>query len=179
MGKLKYMAPEIHQLLRTLQSPQHGKPVDIRYDPEMADVFALGVLLASLCCLQSIDGQSGAEVIGAKLTLIQDQYPKLHPLIVDMLHPDAGLRRSFRKLYEKLSSYSAEMKKLPFCELEFVSELKATEDSAGTAHLEKSYDEWISKGESNMKNNLYGEAIACFLKVYEMVKRGVLAFNKE
>lgn len=174
------MAPEIHRLLEQLKSPMKGNRIEVVYDPEKADVFSLGILLASLCCLEIVDSQMDKGEIGNHLSIIQERYPKIHAVLVDMLHSDPGMRKPFRKLYEKLSTHSAEMTKLPFCELEFVSELKATDtEERSVLGFEKTYAAWVSKGESNMKNNLYGEAIACFLKVYEMIKRGDLPFSKE
>lgn len=178
VGKLKYMAPEIHKLIAALKDRQKSKDMEIVYDPEKADVFSLGVLLTSLGCLDAVDGQAGQAALDKQLSQLQEHYPKLHQLVVDMLHPDPGLRKNLTKLYEKLCTYSNEMTKLPFCELEFVSELKTTDEN-GTGSFDKAYIMWVTKGESNMKNNLFGEAIACFLKVYEMIKRGNMPFNKE
>ena len=175
------MAPEIHQLMKSIQERNQTNKLEINYDPEKADVFSLGILIASLCCLDQVDGQSDKAAINKQLSEVQEFYPKLHPLVVDMLHPDPSLRKPFQKLFDRLSSFTHEMAKLPFCELEFVSELRsmAMDEATGSGSFERSYGEWVSKGESNMKNNLYGEAIACFLKVYEMIKRGNLPFNSE
>lgn len=37
----------------------------------------------------------------------------------------------------------------------------------------------MKKGDNNMRNNSYGEAILAYLKVYEILKRGQLPISRE
>jgi serine/threonine protein kinase len=178
VGKLRYMAPELHDLMNDMQTKK--KVIKIDYDPEKADIYALGIVLGSICCLELFDVKDTKEEFTRKLGNVQENYPKLHHIIVDMINQDPGMRKTFRKVFEQLAKYQLEMSKLPFCELEFVSGLMSapTEDT-NSKTFSKAYADWITKGEINMRNNLLGEAIACFLKVYEMIKRGEVPFKKE
>ena len=81
------------------------------------------------------------------------------------------------------------MKFVRFCELEFESGLKNTKfeatgsirtnNSIRASSFDQSYDHYLKKGEFNMKNNSYGEAILSFLKVYEILKRCQLPITRE
>lgn len=178
MGKLGYMAPELHQMLDDIKNK--AKDIKRDYDPEKADMYALGIVLGSLCCLEKFDAKDTKDEMNRKLANVQEHYPRLHCIIVDMVHHDPGMRKCFRKVFEQLGKYQTDMSKLQFCELEFVSGLMSTADEETTSRgFSKVYTHWINKGDINMRNNLMGEAIACFLKVYEMIKRGEVPFKKE
>ncbi len=173
------MAPEILKLIEDIRNPAKRDSIKIEYDPEKADVYSLGVVIGSVCALQMIDASEPKESFSAKLEKIRSDYPKLHSLVIDMVKPDPHTRKNFRKLAEYLEGYRNDLSKFPFFELEFVSGLKAELESKETKVFEKTFVEWTKKGDFNMKSNFYGEAIICYLKVYEMVKRGELPYNKE
>ncbi len=174
------MAPEITKLVDEIKDASRKEKVKIVYDPEKADVFSLGILLASCCCLEMVDIKEPKEAYSTKLSLVQKQYPKLHSIVLDMLQPDPNLRKDFLRLYNQIIAYKPDLSKFPFFELEFESGLKATQtDSNAPRTFEVTYYEWIKKGDFNMRNNFFGEAIMSFLKVYEMIKRGEIPFKKE
>ena len=174
------MAPEILKLIDDIRNPAKRDSLKIDYDPEKADVYSLGVVIGSVCNLQMLDASEPKETFSAKLEKIRSEYPKLHSLVIDMVKPDPPTRKNFRKLSEYLEGYRNDLSKFPFFELEFVSGLKAAEaESKETKVFDKTFVEWTRKGDFNMKSNFYGEAIICYLKVYEMVKRGELPYNKE
>ena len=174
------MAPEILKLIADIRNPAKRDSVKVEYDPEKADVYSLGVVIGSICALQMLDASEPTEVFSAKLEKIRSEYPKLHSLVIDMVKPDPFTRKKFKKLSEYLEGYKNDLSKFAFFELEFVSGLKAAElESKETKVFDKTFVEWTKKGDFNMKSNFYGEAIVCYLKVYEMVKRGELPYNKE
>lgn len=182
MGKLKYMAPEILELMKKIKERTKNEKIDLKYDPEKADVFSLGILISSLCCLEMVDVfETPKDAFNKKMMKIQSAYPKLHFILVDMLTMEAEPRKNFRKVYEYISQYSKEISKFEFFELEFESALKATSESSSKElkGLEKVYSDWTKKGDFNMRNNLFGEAIMCYLKVYELIKRGEIPYKKE
>ena len=182
VGKTKYMAPEITALIRQIQSGEQDR-VKIQYDVEKADVFALGILLGSLGCMEMLGATDSQTEFSRKLSKIQNEYPKIHSLVVDMVNPNPTLRKDFRKLFEYVSQFQNEIAKFPFYELEFESGLQLNPSSLSrseaTKTFEKTFQEWNYKGDINMRNNLFGEAILCFLKVYEMIKRGEIPLKKE
>lgn len=45
--------------------------------------------------------------------------------------------------------------------------------------FEKKFRFFMKKGDNNMRNNSYGEAILAYLKVYEILKRGQLPISRE
>jgi len=186
VGKLKYMAPEILKLMEQIRAAKAGgksptgSKIKIDYDPEKADVFSLGIVIGSLCCLELLDGSTAPEVYKKKLGQVQKEYPRIHSMLVDMLNPVPNLRKDLRRLHEEILSYSADMSKLQFFELEFESGLKATSSPLAISNtFEKTYQDFIRKGDFNLRNNLFGEAIMCYLKVYELVKRGEIPLKKE
>ena len=182
VGKTKYMAPEITSLIQQIQSGDKGG-VAIKYDVEKADVYALGILIGSLGCMEMLGATDSPAEFSRKLGKIQSEYPKIHSMVIDMVNPNPMLRKDFRKLFEYLSQFKGDVSKLPFYELEFESGLQLNPSSISRSEMtktfERTFQEWNYKGDINMRNNLFGEAIMCYLKVYEMIKRGEIPLNKE
>ena len=127
VGKVRYMAPEILRLIEEIRNPKRQEAVKVDYDPEKADVYSLGVVLGSLCSMELMDNSETRDVQNKKLEKIRTEFPKLHPLVLDMLKTDVLNRKTFRKLGEYIEEYSGELKKFPFFELEFESGLKVAD----------------------------------------------------
>jgi len=54
-----------------------------------------------------------------------------------------------------------------------------SKETMNVSSFDKNYEFYLKKGEFNMKNNSYGEAILAFLKVYEILKRCQLPISRE
>lgn len=176
------MAPEITELIDQIKNKkQDGKKVVLNYDPEKTDVFALGIVLGSLCCLEPFDARDTLEQQDSKLEKIQSLYPKMHSLVLDMIAKDPAKRRQVMDLAGSLLPFKAELQKVQFFELEFESGLASTGDKGSNegGGFEKKFADMVRQGDFNMRNNFFGEAIMSYLKVYEMIKRGEIPFKKE
>ena len=103
VGKWKYLAPEIDQIIKKRKT---GDNVVIDYDPELSDVFSMGILLGSLANLESFDARDSEEETGIKLEKLRSISPKMHMLIVDMINPHPGKRKTFSDLMKNLNQSS-------------------------------------------------------------------------
>ena len=187
VGKLAYLPPEIKLLVEQLEEDKDNVTID--YDPEMADVYSMGIIFASLCILDKFDSRDSQEEWSRKLSILQDQYPKLYPLILDMVNDSPGKRKSFEEVLNAIQILSPGLGKIHFFEMEFESGLQSTKKMRQTngsfgkneeeSEYETEYKQRIAQGDFSMRNNLFGEAILNYVKVYEIYKRGELHMSKE
>ena len=64
------MAPEIYKLMEEVKNSSKKDKIKIEYNPEKADVYSLGILIGSCCCLEMLDIKDSKEQLAKKLSLI-------------------------------------------------------------------------------------------------------------
>lgn len=201
VGKFSYMAPEIREIFKQIdEGTFKKKPGESLYNTEKADVFSLGLCIGSITSLEKFDGREvGEEDHKKRMEKIRERYPRIHLLLCDMIQVRSEPRKKTGELLAQLSQYK-ELDKFEFFEMEFESglnfvtkktnsdSLNGTKQSFGSFedttaaklnHLvDKDCLDFYRKGELNMKNNLFGQAILNFLKAYEILKRNNPNANK-
>lgn len=185
VGKLAYLPPEIKEIVEKL----HSEEIDeINYDPEKADVYSMGIMFGSLTILDKFDSRDTPEQLEVKLERLRDASPGIHSLVLEMINENPKKRKCFADLIKSIQALRPELQSIQFFELEFESGLqskkKMASDGSSTLFGEDDpymleYKMRMKQGDFSMKNNLYGEAIINYVKVYEIFKRGEIQMNRE
>ncbi len=84
------------------------KNFKIEYDPEKSDVFSLGIVVLSMCCLNQVDGRSEENINFNKIN-IKGKYPRINILLDQMLNQDPRLRKSFSDLMLLINNWGKEI----------------------------------------------------------------------
>ena len=58
VGKYRYLAPEINEIVKRRKA---GENIPIDYDPEISDVFSMGIILGSIAILENFDARENAQ----------------------------------------------------------------------------------------------------------------------
>lgn len=79
VGKWRYMAPEISEIIKKIESGEYIKKQEGEslYNTEKTDVFSLGICIGSLCNLEYFDARDDKSEFARKMDLIRENYPKV------------------------------------------------------------------------------------------------------
>lgn len=103
VGKYRYLAPEIDNIVKKRKS---GINIPIDYDPELSDVYSMGIILGSISILENFDARDTDAECSAKLEKLRSCSPKMHSLVLDMINPLPHKRKSFSELMKNLNQTS-------------------------------------------------------------------------
>lgn len=101
VGKYRYLAPEINEIVNKRKA---GENVPIDYDPELSDVYSMGIILGSISILENFDARDEKNLWSEKLEKLRNVSPIMHGLVVDMVNAVPHKRKTFSELMKNLKA---------------------------------------------------------------------------